>query len=436
MAARHALRAQCLPAALPRPVRVARPAQAGRGRSRGHLVHLREAAWRRRDGGRGWADVWMRGHFGWEYKGKHKDLKAAYQQLLLYREELDNPPLLVVCDMDRFEVHTNFTGTAKQVHLFDLAGLADPANLRHPPQALQRARIAAAGHYQREDHGRGGRALRQAGRRPEPAGHRTPAGRPLPHEAHVLHVRRGHGPAAARPVQQVAGHAPRPTRRFCPGGWNRSSRPWPKGGDYGNDAIPWFNGGLFADADVIPLTARGDQLAGRGQRQGLVECRALDLRHAFRADAGPRQAFADRRPLHQPGRHRNASQAGPAGPLAARVGGGQTEMRGGTLAQGGQGQPRREARPATAPPKDSPQRKAFDRAILDFAERLAHVTVLDRGLRLRQLPLRGDQHAPGPGEGSDYLRGQARPLARFRASTRRSFTGWRSTPTPSSLPRS
>ncbi len=35
------------------------------------------------DGGQGWADVWMRGHFGWEYKGKHKDLKAAYQQLLL-----------------------------------------------------------------------------------------------------------------------------------------------------------------------------------------------------------------------------------------------------------------------------------------------------------------------------------------------------------------
>ena len=29
-------------------------------------------------GGRGWADVWLRDHFGWEYKGKHKDLVAAY----------------------------------------------------------------------------------------------------------------------------------------------------------------------------------------------------------------------------------------------------------------------------------------------------------------------------------------------------------------------
>lgn len=67
-------------------------------------------------GTQGWADVWMKGRFGWEYKGKHKDLKAAYDQLLRYREALENPPLLVVCDLDRFEIHTNFTGTAKQVH--------------------------------------------------------------------------------------------------------------------------------------------------------------------------------------------------------------------------------------------------------------------------------------------------------------------------------
>ena len=26
------------------------------------------------------------------------------------------------------------------------------------------------------------------------------------------------------------------------------------GGDFGADDIPWFNGGLFADSDVIPLT--------------------------------------------------------------------------------------------------------------------------------------------------------------------------------------
>lgn len=80
------------------------------------------------DGGHGWADVWKKGHFGWEYKKKRRDLKAAYDQLLMYREDLENPPLLVVCDMDRFEIHTNFTGTIKTVYAFDgllLSSLSD-----------------------------------------------------------------------------------------------------------------------------------------------------------------------------------------------------------------------------------------------------------------------------------------------------------------------
>jgi len=81
------------------------------------------------DGRKGWADVWMKDHFGWEYKGIHKDLAAAYDQLLLYREDLGNPPLLVVCDMDRFKIHTNFTSTIKKVYEFDLDVLDQQENL-------------------------------------------------------------------------------------------------------------------------------------------------------------------------------------------------------------------------------------------------------------------------------------------------------------------
>lgn len=74
-------------------------------------------------GGKGFADVWLRDHFGWEYKGKHKNLTKAYEQLLDYREDLNNPPLLVVCDLDRFEIHTNFTATSKRVYAFNLDDL-------------------------------------------------------------------------------------------------------------------------------------------------------------------------------------------------------------------------------------------------------------------------------------------------------------------------
>ena len=88
------------------------------------------------------ADVWMRGYFAWEYKGKHKDLEAAYLQLLQYREDLENPPLLVVCDLDRFEVHTNYTNTLKQIYKFDLADLIPnqpTATCKLPPLEVLRA---------------------------------------------------------------------------------------------------------------------------------------------------------------------------------------------------------------------------------------------------------------------------------------------------------
>jgi type II restriction/modification system DNA methylase subunit YeeA len=81
-------------------------------------------------GGEGWADVWYRNHFAWEYKGKRANLKAAYEQLAQYREDLENPPLLIVSDLNRIEVHTNFTGTVKRVYAIDLATFAEPESLR------------------------------------------------------------------------------------------------------------------------------------------------------------------------------------------------------------------------------------------------------------------------------------------------------------------
>ena len=79
---------------------------------------------------RGFADVWKRGCFAWEYKGKKKNLDAAYQQLLRYRESLLNPPLLVVCDFDRYIVRTNFNGTVQETHEFTNANIDNPKILQ------------------------------------------------------------------------------------------------------------------------------------------------------------------------------------------------------------------------------------------------------------------------------------------------------------------
>lgn len=81
-------------------------------------------------GGDGWADVWKRGHFGWEYKGKRKNLDAAFGQLQQYALALENPPLLVVCDMDRFVIRTNWTNTVSEKHEFALEDLREPRILQ------------------------------------------------------------------------------------------------------------------------------------------------------------------------------------------------------------------------------------------------------------------------------------------------------------------
>ena len=56
-------------------------------------------------------------------------LRAAYAQLQLYRVHLENPPLLVVCNMDRFEIYTNFTNTVEKCYAFALTGLTQAENL-------------------------------------------------------------------------------------------------------------------------------------------------------------------------------------------------------------------------------------------------------------------------------------------------------------------
>lgn len=45
-------------------------------------------------GGKGFADVWKRGCFGWENKGPDKDLGSALMQLKNYAGAMDNPPVL------------------------------------------------------------------------------------------------------------------------------------------------------------------------------------------------------------------------------------------------------------------------------------------------------------------------------------------------------
>ena len=88
-----------------------------------------ERAVAKTDGRPGRADVWKRGCFAWEYKGPGRNLETAYAQLQRYAPALDNPPLLIVSDMARIRVHTNWTNAVTEKHEIGLTDLRDPDRL-------------------------------------------------------------------------------------------------------------------------------------------------------------------------------------------------------------------------------------------------------------------------------------------------------------------
>ncbi len=95
--------------------------------------------------GHGFADVYYENHFAIEYKSpdKYRDLKAAYEQLQRYRENLNNPPLLVVTDINHWEIHTNFPNTQKRVYTISHSEIASDSeklgwlrDMFHAPERL------------------------------------------------------------------------------------------------------------------------------------------------------------------------------------------------------------------------------------------------------------------------------------------------------------
>lgn len=204
-------------------------------------------------GGNGFADVWKKGCFGWEYKGPKANLDAAHAQLQRYAVALENPPLLIVSDTKRIIIRTNWTNSVSETHTVELGDLLDAGKrdlLRHcflSPEALKPKKT-------RDD------LTRDAADRFTALAHRLRA--------------RGHGP------EEVAHFVNRlvfcmfaedvdllPNKLFQKA-MERSLREPDRaqkylsdlfaamqtGGEFGLDDIPWFNGGLFDSADALPLT--------------------------------------------------------------------------------------------------------------------------------------------------------------------------------------
>lgn len=205
-------------------------------------------------GGKGFADAWKKNYFGWEAKGTKRNLQDAYVQLKMYSDDLQNPPLLVVCDLETFEIHTNFTNAVKEVHRFTVEDLAKPEVLRivramfHNPEELrpgtQRSDITEAAAEKFADLAH---ALRERDHPPLDVAHflnrllfcmfAEDIGL-LPDNLFTRMVEGSQGDPDA-----FQANAKQLFSAMC------------QGGQAGFSKVEWFNGGLFDNDQALPLTA-------------------------------------------------------------------------------------------------------------------------------------------------------------------------------------
>ena len=207
---------------------------------------------RKDTGGDGWADVWKRHCFAWEYKGKHADLDAAFAQLRQYALALENPPLLIVSDMERFRIRTNWTNSVSEKHEFALDDLADatvrdklkwamsdPDRLR-PGETRQSLTEQAAQSFATL-----ARSLRERGHDPQEVAH-------FVNRLVFCMFADDVGLLPGHMFTEMLGEALRIPEQFTDLAGDLFSA-MASGGRIGFKKVDWFNGGLFDDATALPL---------------------------------------------------------------------------------------------------------------------------------------------------------------------------------------
>ena len=207
---------------------------------------------RKDTGGDGWADVWKRHCFAWEYKGKHANLDMAFGQLRQYALALDNPPLLIVSDMARFRIVTNWTNSVSKTHEFALDDLADAVNRDTLKWAMSDPERLRPGESRQALTERAAAAFAELAQGLRERGHEPQA---VAHFVNRLVFCMFAEDVGLLPNDMFTRMLER-TRRSPDRFEDYASRLFgamSTGGDVGFEAVAWFNGGLFDDDTALPL---------------------------------------------------------------------------------------------------------------------------------------------------------------------------------------
>ena len=207
---------------------------------------------RKDTGGDGWADVWKRHCFAWEYKGRRADLDTAFNQLRQYALALENPPLLIVSDMARFRIRTNWTNSISLTHEFALEDLADAGTRDKLKWAMSNPERLRPGESRQAVTERAGATFAELAQSLRKRGHEPQAVAHFVNRLVFCMFAEDVGLLPDNMFTRMLEHA-----RKRPEEFTELSRDlfgaMSTGGRIGFEAVGWFNGGLFDDDGTIPL---------------------------------------------------------------------------------------------------------------------------------------------------------------------------------------
>ncbi|MFN8721474.1 MAG: class I SAM-dependent DNA methyltransferase [Rhodospirillales bacterium] len=273
------------------------------------------------DGAAGFADVWKRDSFVWEYKGETKNLTSALVQADRYARALANPPLLIVSDAQEIRVRTNFTNEITVIRTYRLHDLATEASRRElrdcwiapdrlrPSLTREAVTAKAAGAV-------GDVAARLRARKDAPDPRRI---------AHVMNrfvfclFAEDVGVLPDQLFSEILEDCLNDPPRFAQATRGLFRAMKDRDGLFGSTRVPWVNGGLFDDDDVLDLdglsirdlfeaskldwSAIEPSIFGTLFERGLDPGRRRAMAGAFDGAATPATGAADRGPDRGVGIH-------------------------------------------------------------------------------------------------------------------------------------
>ena len=205
-------------------------------------------------GGDGWADVWKRHCFAWEYKGQRANLDAAFMQLQQYALALENPPLLIVSDLRRFRIRTNWTNSVSTTYEFDLDALTDHAVRDRLKWAFSDPERLRPGETRRALTERAAASFATLAQALRARGHDPPVVAHFVNRLVFCMFADDVGLLPDHMFTRMLRQAQRTPEQFTELA-AELFRVMAAGGRVGFEAVAWFNGGLFDDGAALPLEA-------------------------------------------------------------------------------------------------------------------------------------------------------------------------------------